>query len=254
MAKTAEMTVETTVATTIATTASHPTGRLYPRAHWYFLAAIATTWVGFSRSYFMRLGSVTIYHHIHGAIAGLWIATLIVQPLLYQRGLLRLHRRIGYFAAYVLAPLMVLGGAVMLHLMLAHQEGYPPGSPYMLGYLDFLALLEFPIFVFLAIYFARTLALHARWITGTVLLLLPPALTRALFFLPFVKSFPVALNITFSLIDVILLLLIADDRRYGRVRAPYPIILALTVLAHVTLNFAGGWDWWRHCADWYAAI
>jgi hypothetical protein len=242
------------MATAVAAPPSRDSGKLYPHAHWYFIAAIATTWVGFSRSYFMRLGSVTIYHHLHGAIAGLWIATLIVQPWLYQRGQLKLHRKIGYLAAYLLAPLMVIGGSVMLHLMLAHPEGYPPGAAYTLGFLDFLSLLEFPAFVILAIYFARDLALHARWIAGTVLLLLPPALTRAMFFLPFVRSFGMALNLCYPVIEVILLLLIADDRRYGRIRAPYPIMLALTVLAHVTLNFAAGWGWWHQLADWYGGV
>lgn len=67
-------------------------GVLYPHAHWYFLVAMASTWLGFSRSYFGVIRTEPLLHHVHGALMGGWIALLVVQPLLYQRGRIKLHR------------------------------------------------------------------------------------------------------------------------------------------------------------------
>lgn len=239
---------------TVSSPAANAPRKLYPHAQWYFFAAIVVTWIGFSRSYFLQLGSVTIYHHIHGAIAGGWIATLIIQPILYQRGQMRLHRKLGKLAAYGLAPLMVLFASIVMHLMFAGVTGIPPIARYVLGYLDFMALWQFPLFVFLSVYYRKNLALHARWITGTVLLLLPPAMVRAMFLLPFVHGFVLALNLAFGTLELILVLLMLDDRRYGRIRAPYPIMLVMFLGIHFTMRFAAVWPWWHAVADWWGRI
>jgi hypothetical protein len=229
-------------------------GKLYPHAQYYFFAAMVVTWIGFSRSYFLRLGSVSVFHHIHGAIAGLWIASLIVQPVLYQRGYMQLHRRIGTIAAYVLAPLMVVFASIVMHLMFSGSTGMPRMPGYVLGYLDLCSLIEFPLFVFLAVHYRRNVALHARWIAGTVLILLPPALVRITLMLPFIHSFPARLNLSFGVIDVILVLLILDDRRLGRIRAPYPVMLLMVLGIQASMGFAAGWQWWRSTADWWGGI
>lgn len=229
--------------------------KLYPHAQYYFAASIVMTWIGFSRTYFLQLGSVTIWHHLHGAVAGLWIASLIVQPILYQRGQMQWHRKLGKIAAYGLAPLMVVLASVVMHLMFAGTTSLPPIARYVLGYLDFCALIQFPLFVFLSVYYRRNLGLHARWIAGTVLLLLPPAMVRAMFMLPFIHGFVVALNAAFGMIELILVLLILDDRKYGRIRAPYPIMLAMIFFTHMTMRFAAvDWLWWHRVADWWGRI
>ncbi len=103
---------------------------LYPYAQWYFATAIVTSWVGFSISYFMRLGQVTIYHHLHGFFAGMWMLVMIIEPILYQKNKIALHRKLGRFAAYVLTPLLVLSALKVVHLMVSHPESYPPGEIY----------------------------------------------------------------------------------------------------------------------------
>src|ERR1700712_4863687 len=83
---------------------------VYPHAQWYFLLAIVLTWVGFARSYFAVIRTEPLLHHVHGALMGGWIALLIVQPILYQRGQLKLHRTLGRWGAFVLVPAMVVVG------------------------------------------------------------------------------------------------------------------------------------------------
>jgi hypothetical protein len=227
---------------------------LYPNAQWYFLAAIVTTWIGFSHSYFLRIGHATIFQHVHGATAGLWMALLVLQPILYQRGLLQIHRKLGRLGVYVLVPLFVLGGALMVRNMVKHQTGVHPEAVYTLAYLDLWALVLFPLFVVLAIRHASDTGLHARYMACTVLELMPPALTRCLTFIPWVDTITKSVDISYGLMIVILLLLLRDDLRKGRLRAPYLVALTLYLPMVLTMNHAAHWHWWHRLADHYASF
>ena len=123
------------------TTSKTPLGILYPNASIYFFLALIVTWIGFSHSYFMRITELSIYHHLHGAIAGGWILVLMIQPILYKQGKLALHRKIGRAASVTLFPLLLIGGLKMIHLMLNNTKAYPPGSTDILAYLDFYSVI-----------------------------------------------------------------------------------------------------------------
>ena len=226
---------------------------LYPNAPWYFLAAIATTWIGFSR-YLLHIGHASITQHVHGASAGLWMLLLVLQPILYQRGALALHRRLGCLGVYTLVPLFVLGGALMLRNMIRLEAAASPVPVYTLAWLDLWALVLFPLFVVLAVRYARDTDLHARYMVCTVLELLPPALTRILVFVPWVDTIAKSVDIAYGLMVVILLLLLRDDQRKGRLRAPYLVALALYVPMLLTMNHAAHWPWWQRLADRFAAL
>jgi hypothetical protein len=229
-------------------------GVVYPRAHWYFALAMVVTWVGFSNSYFARLKGNDVFHHIHGASAGLWMTLLIIQPILYQWGRLRLHRRLGKWASIVLVPMLVLGGMKMMHAMVNSADRYPPGVVYQLAWLDCCMLLTFLLFFGLAIYHGRNLQYHARYMACTVLVLLPPALTRALFFIPSIRSFASALNVSFIIIELVLVSLMLDDRRYGGVKRPYIVAFFVFLAIHLSGDIAGQWSWWHEAMDRYATI
>ena len=219
-------------------------GVLYPRAQWYFLVAMAITWLGFSRTYFAVLPSQPLLHHVHGALMGGWIALLVVQPVLYQSGRIQLHRTVGRWGVYLLVPAIVVCGFVMVRTML-NSTGLPPFILNQLAFLDATSLVLFPTFVALAVLYGRNLALHARYIVCTVLLLMPPAVTRALFMVPGMHSFQRNVNISLVLVDVVLVCLMADDARRGRVRAAYPVALLSFSAASLASNFVGHWAWWH---------
>ena len=233
---------------------SAPRAPLYPNAPWYFALAVVVTWVGFSTSYFGQLAQTDIYHHLHGATAGAWLLLLIVQPILYQRGQLALHRRLGKIASLVLVPLLVAGGLKMMHTMLHSAAAYPPGATYQLAYIDSCSLLLFVLFLGLSLWYGKRLPLHARYMACTVLIILPPAVTRLLFFLPWFDSFAKTLNGSFVVTELVLLLLLADDRRTGRIRAPYVVALGLFGLLHFTMNLCPGWPWWQEAMDKFGAV
>jgi hypothetical protein len=224
---------------------------LYPHAQWYFFLAIAITWLGFSRTYFIVIAGEPLIHHIHGALMGGWIALLILQPILYQRGKLQLHRTLGRWGAYILVPGIVVCGFLMVHRMLALSTT-PPFIIDQLAFLDLASLILFPALVILAICYGRNTDLHARYIVCTVLLIMPPALTRALFMIPSMRSFQVNVNTAEILVDLVLIVLIAGDWRRGKIHAPYPLALAVFTALTVASNFAKNWAWWHRLAGWIA--
>jgi hypothetical protein len=223
------------------------TGVLYPHAQWYFFLAMATTWLGFAHSYFAVIRKEPLLHHVHGALMGGWIALLIVQPILYQRRQLTLHRTLGRWGAFVLIPAIEVVGVLMVRRMLVHPSGIPPFIVDHLAFLDVNSLIDLPLFVGMAIYTGRDVQRHARWITCTVITMMPPALVRAMPPWPiFGRGFAAHVNVGMGLMCVVFLLLMVDDWRKSRkVYSVYPVGLACTVCAAVGANYAAGWSWWH---------
>jgi hypothetical protein len=75
-----------------------------------------------------------------------------------------------------------------------------------------------------------------------------------LFFIPWFDSFAKTLNGSFIITEIILLVLLADDYRLGKIRAPYVVALLLFIPLHITMNLAGGWAWWQLALDHFSAI
>jgi len=227
-------------------------GVLYPHAQWYFLLAMAITWLGFSRTYFAVVRTEPLLHHIHGALMGGWIALLVMQPVLYQRGRMKLHRTLGRWGVYLLMPAIVVCGFLMDRRMI-RMHNAPPDVIDQLSFLDLSSLIVFPTLVILSIYNVRNLQVHARYVVCTVLLLMPPALTRALFVLPGMDSFQRNVNTSEVLVILVLILLMVGDKRRGKIWVPYPFACFLFTVLAIASNYARGWTWWQGLAGWIAA-
>jgi len=224
----------------------------YSRAYIYFGLAFLITIAGFFPSYFSRLSETGGAHHFHGITATLWMLLLVVQPLLYRLDKIEWHRMLGR-TSFLLVPLIVIGGLIMVHMML-NDERYPGNMAYQLGFIDFFVIIMFVMFYVLAIKNVRDTQYHARYMVCTIFGPIIPALTRLLFFIPYVDSFGKSLNISYILVEIVLILLILDDKRRGRIRLPYILALGLMAVQHLMMNFAGNWAWWQWLMDLYGAI
>jgi hypothetical protein len=237
------------------TSTTEPDGKLrtvlYPHAQWYFLAAMVVTWIGFSQSYFAVIRTEPLLHHIHGALMGGWIALLVIQPILYQRGQLRLHRTLGRWGVYVWLPAILICGFLVDRRMLRTHNA-PPLIIDQLAFLDLTSLILFPLLIALSIRDSRRVQLHARYIVCTVLLLMPPALARALFLIPGMSSFQLNVNTAEGLVILVLLVLMMEDRKSGKVRLPYPLSTALFSATAVASNYTKSWPWWHDFTGWIA--
>lgn len=227
--------------------------QFYDKAYLYFILAALVTIIGFFPSYFSRLTVTDTSHHLHGITATCWMLLLIVQPWLYKTGKLSLHRKLGK-SSYVLVPLILLSALNMVHIMLNNQGNYPPNLPYQLAFIDFITLAQFLLFYGLAIAHRKKIQLHARYMACTVLGPLIPAITRMLFLIPWIDHFDKALNTSYVLIELVLVILLLDDRRTGKFRWPYALALLLFSIQHLVMNFAAQWGWWRSLMESYAGL
>ncbi|MBL0232114.1 MAG: hypothetical protein IPQ08_00450 [Chitinophagaceae bacterium] len=227
---------------------------LYPRASLYFALGVLITWIGFSQSYFSQLGKATIWHHLHGASAGAWMVVLISQPWFYKTGRMATHKLIGKIAVFTLVPVLVVGGWLMMHSMMVNVDLYPPDVPYTLSFIDAFSIIMFIFFIYMSLAHSKFIHRHARYMSLTILVLMPPALTRLLFLTPWFHDFPSSLNMSFAIVELVLLLLILDDKRSGKIHLPYVLGIFLFALLHITMNFAAHWDWWRNIMDQYGAF
>jgi hypothetical protein len=225
----------------------------YKNAYLYFILAILVTVVAFIPSYFTRLRETDTGHHFHGITATLWLLLFIVQPFLYRRGLMKWHRSIGKIS-FLLVPLIVAGGLNMVHSMMIAKASYPPQVPYQLAFIDFFTLAIFILFFALAMVHRKNVQLHARYMVCTALGPLIPALTRLLFLIPGIDSFNKSLNTSYVLIELVLLFLLLDDKRSGKIRSPYIIALMLFITQHGMMNFAKEWEWWRIAMDSFSSL
>jgi len=88
--------------------------------HLYFVAFGAffalIVLAGFSRTFFIPVAQGTFSRplvvHLHGALFFLWTALLVLQASLAATKRLRLHRRIGSFAGWLIIPMLMLGTIV----------------------------------------------------------------------------------------------------------------------------------------------
>jgi hypothetical protein len=218
----------------------------YTRAWLYFLLAMAVIIAGFVPSFFTKLPTTDAWHHLHGMTATAWLTLLVVQPLLYSRGNLKLHRKLGKIS-FLLVPMLAVGGTKMIQLMIQGRDHYPPLEAFRLSFLDSVSLIFFITFFVLAITHVRTTALHARYMAATVILLLPPGLGRLLFnTVPAVNTFTIDLHICFAVMEIAVLLLLLDDkRRDGHFSKPYLQLAAVVVGIHLCLPFVSNWSWWQ---------
>jgi hypothetical protein len=203
--------------------------RSHDNSPYYFGLVLLTALVGFYPTYFSRLAEADLLRHVHGSLAMGWILLLITQGLLARTRHLALHRTLGW-SSLVLVPLFLVSGTALLCASLAGTNPFQKAFAPRLTFVDLIALGDFAFCYAMAIRYRRQRPLHARYMASTAVLVLPPALARALgFFVPGIHSFETAFHAAMALSALVVLVLIVRDLREGRLRLPYPLLLAVLV-------------------------
>jgi len=156
--------------------------------------------------------------------------------------------------SFVLVPLIIISALNMVQIMLINKASYPPNIPDRLAFIDFATLVQFLLFYLLAIYKRKEIQLHARYMVCTVLGPLIPALTRLLFRFPGIDNFNKSLNISYIIIEIVLILLLLDDKRSGKIPLPYVLAIILFVVQHLLMNFVAEWEWWIKIMETFALL
>ena len=228
--------------------------QLYYRAPWYFALLLLVAVVGFFPSYYARLPEARALHHFHGLTATLWMLLLLCQGWLMRRKKVARHRTLGKLSL-VLVPLFAISGMLVLHDMLTRDSGFARAFGPRLAFIDLSSVLWFVFAYCMAIHYRRDMPLHARFMASTALPLLPPALSRALASLvPAVDSFDLALHLSFAATELVVLALLLHDKKLGKLRAPYLLLLALLVVQQASFQLSMQYAPWRAVVGWIASL
>ena len=94
--------------------------RVPKKLHFYFVTFTIVfallVLAGFSRTFFLPMAKGTLEKplvvHVHGALFFGWTALLVLQAFLAATKRLRLHRKIGSFAGWLIIPMLLMGTIV----------------------------------------------------------------------------------------------------------------------------------------------
>lgn len=241
--------------------------RSHHRGRWFFagfaIAAAATVFVGFSRTYFLKelfaAPSLPVLFHIHGALFTAWVLLFITQALLIARERTALHRQLGIVAALLVVPMLITGvmvaiqaGKVESPLSAAVASGefaFPlPAIPPLAAMTIPLASISlFSCFVACGIAYRRRPDTHKRFMVLAAISMLPPAIGRGIANLTGIASPALFIAATFLFIAAVG---VHDLRTRGRV---HPVTLwgGLLLIASFPVRLAiGNTDLWLQFAGW----
>lgn len=152
----------------------------FKNLHFWLILPFLVTFFGFYFSYWSVFNEAPFYQHVHGLTATLWFLLIIVQPFLYQKAQMNLHRSLGIIG------LFLAGGVVFSALQIIPNNLNLKLSDLSLRYIfiliDFVSLIGFAYAVIQSVLNKKDIELHARYIISTVFWIMLPALTRLLFF------------------------------------------------------------------------
>ncbi|SHH61187.1 hypothetical protein SAMN04488109_4621 [Chryseolinea serpens] len=199
----------------------------FDKAGYYVFGLGAIVLLGFWHGYISELIAGTSRHaslfHFHGVMMSLWIAMLIVQPILIRKKKFAAHRLIGKFS-FVVMPLLVLS---ILQVM--HYEGllFPEEALTFLGVMNGSILMS--TFYLIAIANRSRVAIHARAMVCTGITMIQPASDRVLFHL-FKMEFPTIIFVSWAMIYALLIVLIVMERKEKAGRWVFPFYIFMHVL------------------------
>ncbi|OZV68177.1 hypothetical protein [Winogradskyella aurantia] len=229
-----------------------PRKKYYKYAHFYLTLGLVIVLLGFSTTYFSRLGEFTIPYHIHGISATLWMILLIIQPYLFQKGKLKAHRYLGW-SSLLLIPTIVICGIIMMRMMIQGQENYPPNLVYQLAFIDACTLVSFALLYALGLIYRKKLKLHSKFMVATIFGPLLPALARMfLFTFGIASNFNQALTYSYLALEISLLLIIWKERGEKEIRLTYIPFLIFILIQHGLMYYSDEWAWWKVLMDNFA--
>jgi hypothetical protein len=227
---------------------------MFPRAYLYFLLVLATCVAGFWQSFFANPLENHLPHLVHGIFATLWLVLLVAQAWLANARKLAIHRTSGKLA-YVLAPALFISGWVVLFIMLAQSDHFPPGIRPKLALYDLVSLGLFGWLFVMAIWRRHDVQQHARYMSATALVLLPPAIPRLIFnHWPGAMSFDASLHVATVIPEFALVLLIINDVRLRQRQLAFPITLIGFLALHIGLGVIPGTVLWQTVTAWPSTL
>lgn len=195
-----------------------------------------TVLIGFSFQFARGFSSLAARPlvHIHGIAFMGWVAIFVTQSWLATRGPIALHRRIGWFGAFWVVVLVVMGFWITIDVT---QRGTAPfffqPQHFLIG--NALSAIVFAGLVYSAIRLRRQPDWHIRLQICAMTTIMGPAFGRLLpmpFMIPYAFDAAVLAGMVFAIAGMI-----RDRRKYGRVHSAWywglGAFLAIIPVTHI---------------------
>lgn len=175
--------------------------------------------------------------HIHGIAFMGWVAIFVTQSWLATRGPIALHRRLGWFGAFWVVILVIMGSWITVDVI---QRGTTPfffrPQHFLIG--NPLSAFVFAGLVYSAIRLRRQPDWHMRLQICAMTSIMGPAFGRLLpmpFMIPYAFDASVLAGMVFAIAGMV-----RDRRKYGRVHPAWywglGAFLAITPVAHLVAS------------------
>lgn len=213
-------------------------------------AIIVIGFLQFAARGYVHYGTAPLWVHFHGLVMVSWLALLIVQSSLVQRGSLMLHRPLGVLGLALATALVVLGSFTALRAITLHRV--PPffSDAYFLA-LTQLGLVAFAGLIVAAVANRHRAEWHRRLMLGAVILLMEPAFGRLLP-MPLLGGWGEWLIMAIQL-GALVLVARHDRRRFIAVHPATLVCMFVVVVTHVVVTLAAMTPLFAHYAASIAA-
>lgn len=221
----------------------------YRRITLFLTAVFLIVIIGFTPTYFKSFFENESIFHFHALPAVLWMMVLIVQPVLFNIGKIKVHRMVG-FISLIIALLVFIGSLLIIdHMLMVTFNEDGTNTEYQFAFSSIILSIGFLVFVALAYYHRKNIHLHSRYMISTAFFALVPGLIRIIGFDG--VSLSQNTSLTYSISIVLIFILILIDYKKGKVYLPYLILMVFFSLIAILFTSIHEWDWWRNLIDAY---
>src|SRR3954447_5670616 len=160
--------------------------RVPKKLHSYFIGFTVVfallVLAGFSRTFFLPMAKGTLAKppivHVHGALFFGWTALLVLQALLAATKRLRLHRKIGSLAGWLIVPMLLMGTIVAARDTVHDYNAGDGNAALSFFYGELADLAMFGVLASAAMFLRNKPDFHKRWVIMGSLGLLGAAIGR----------------------------------------------------------------------------
>jgi hypothetical protein len=222
---------------------------------YYAIGLIALALLGFWPTYFSKFfnGAVdfNFYYHFHFAMSSLWIALLIVQPILIKKKKLPIHRQIGKLS-FVILPMFLISVILLKHKLIGGE--ITEGSGASMWFL-FKNLMIISVMFTLAMVNKHNMQIHARAMIATGIVFIEPTLGRFIIITLLPESdFMLGFGITFAIISGLIISLIIIERKQTKGRWVFPLLLLFFIVFQCLIFFHVSFPLLDSFANWFVRL
>ena len=160
----------------------------------FAILSAVVTFVGFSRSYYLKSifpsPKLPLLFHVHGFVFSLWMPFLVLQIWLMRDGRVSVHRQLGYAGAGLASLMVVLGVAISFaSARMGHFSKIPLATNAEEACLfSLFDIILFAVFLWAGFFFRHDAEAHQRLMVLATVTLLPSGIGRMCNFHPVIAT------------------------------------------------------------------